>query len=147
MGKKKTTQTQTNTPGFATPPMTAATTALQGMVDKPVDYATPIRNQYARAKQNVSRSYNNPLGAYTTADVRDKSIRAQHSELDQNLGMALGEAAQQSSADQFNRQQAVAALTAPQFYNASSTNVTSQPTNWLGLGASVGSSLGSAALM
>lgn len=91
------------------------------MVNTPVDYSTPLRNQYARAEQNISRSYNNPLGAFTTADVRDKTLRATHQDLQQQLGLDLSNAAQQSSADQFNRQATVAGLTAPRFYNAKSS--------------------------
>jgi hypothetical protein len=125
MGTKK--QTQENKVAFATPPPTQATTNLQSMVDKPVDYATPIRNQYARAKTRLSNSYNSPLGAYTTADVRDKQLREQNSDMDQSLGMDLGNAAQQSASDQFNRQATVAGLTAPQMYNASSTSTVHDP--------------------
>lgn len=141
MGNKSKQVTQ-NTPGFATPPATQATTNLQNLVDTPTDFATPIRNNYARAEQNLNRSYNNPLGSYTTADVRDKSSRASHLDLQQNLGLDLSNAAQQSSADKFNRQATVAGLTSPKFYNAQSS--TSQP--WttgdsLGLASSVGSSL------
>jgi hypothetical protein len=112
------------------------------MVDKGADYATPIRNQYARAEQNLTRSYQNPLGAYTTNDVRDKSLRSQRQDLSQNLGMDLSDAAQQNAQGTFNRQATVAGLTAPQMYNAKS--VSAQP--WTGgdtagLAASVASGL------
>lgn len=112
---------QTNQVAWSNPPDTVATTKLQGMVDQGVDYATPIRNQYARAEQQLSRSYNNPLGAYTTADVRDKSLRSQKMDLGQNLGMALSDAAQQNAQGQFSRQATVAGLTAPRMYNSSSS--------------------------
>ena len=112
---------QVNQVAWTQPPPTQATTNLQSMVDKPVDYATVIRNQFARAEDNNARTYNNPLGAYTTADVRDKSIRAFNQSNQQNLGMALGNAAQNQSQNQFNRQATVAGLTAPQLYNASSS--------------------------
>lgn len=111
-----------NEPGWSAPPATQATNNLQSMVDTPVDYATPIRNTYARAEADNSRSYNNPLGAYTTADVRDKSKREAHGNFMQNLGIDLSNAAQQTSADKFNRQATVAGFTQPRFYNASSTN-------------------------
>lgn len=121
----KSKSTQTNSPGWSSPPATQATTNLQSMVDTPVDYATPLRNTYARAEQNLTRSYNNPLGSYTTADVRDKSLRSQRSDLSQSLGMDLSNAAQQSSQNKFDRQSTVAGLTAPQMYNAKS--VSAQP--------------------
>ncbi len=120
-------QTTTNKVDWSPPPATQATTNLQGLVDKPVDFSTTIRNQYARAKTRLSNSYNSPLGAYTTADVRDKQLREQNSDLDMSLGMDLGNAAQQQSSDQFNRQATVAGLTSPQMYNASSTSKVSDP--------------------
>ncbi len=110
-----------NQVAWTNPPPTQATTNLQSMVDKPVDYAAVVRNQFARAEDRNRQTYKNPLGAYTTADVRDKSIRAFNQGNQQDLGMALGNAAQQSSQNQFNRQATVAGLTAPQLYNASSS--------------------------
>ena len=107
---------QKNNYGYSTPPPTQATINLQKMVDKPVDYATPIRNQYSRAEQVFNRSFKNPLGAHTTADVRDKSIRANQLSQLQNLGMDLSEAAQMSSQNQFGRQATVAGLTSPVHY-------------------------------
>jgi len=89
------------------------------------DYKTPIRNQYARAEQDLSRSYNNPLGAFTSADVRDKSMRSQKLDMQQSLGMDLANAEQQNADARFNRQATVAGLAAPQFYMAKSQN--SQP--------------------
>jgi len=130
---------QTNTPGWSAPPATQATTNLQSMVDTPVDYATPIRNSYARAEQSLNKSYQNPLGAYTTADVKDKAMRSQRKDLFQSMGLDLSNAAQQSAADKFGRQATVAGFTRPQMYNASST----QSSNFglgdaLGLGTSLG---------
>jgi len=124
MSKKS---TQTNKVDWSPPPATVATTNLQNQVDNPVDYSVPIKNQYARAKTRLSNSYNSPLGAYTTADVRDKQLREQNLDLDQNLGMDLGNAAQQASADKFNRQATVAGLTSPQMYTASQTSKVSDP--------------------
>ncbi len=125
MSKKSTTQT---TPGWSNPPSTQATTNLQNMVDSGgVDASTVIRNQFARAKQNLNNSYNNPLGAFQTADVKEKSMRSQNRDLDQNLGMALGEAAQQNAQAKFGRQATVAGLTSPQMYNASQTTRVSDP--------------------
>lgn len=104
---------QKNQYAWSTPPPTQATTNLQAMVDKPVDYATPIRNSYARAEQQYANSYKNPLGAHTTADVRDKSIRANKQAMQQSMGMDLSNAAQQTSQNQFGRQATVAGLTSP----------------------------------
>jgi len=135
---------QTNTPGWSPPPRTQEVTNLQGLVDQGADYSTPIRNAYARAKEENTRSYNNPLGAYTTADVRDKSIRSQNANFNQGMGIDLANAAQANADAKFGRQATVAGLTQPQMYNASSVQKTSDPwgvaTGMLGAGASVASS-------
>lgn len=108
---------------WSAPPPTQATANLQAQVDKGgPDYSTPIRNSYARAEQNLSHSYNSPLGAYTTADVRDKAQRSQYQDLEQNMGLDLSSAAQQNADSQFNRQATVAGLTAPRLYNSQSVN-------------------------
>lgn len=141
MGKKSK-STQTNQVSWSTPPATQATTNLQNMVDTPTDFATPIRNQFSRAEREMDRSYANPFGAYSTADVRDKSKRSQKFDLKQDLGIALGNAAQQSNADKFNRQASVAQLTQPRMYGSQSQ--TSQGMgfmDYLGMGASVGGSV------
>ncbi len=104
---------QKNQYGFSTPPPTEATTNLQNMVNNPVDYATPIRNAYGRAEKQYESTYKNPLGAYTTADVRDKSIREHGQEMNQQEGLDLSNAAQQTSQNQFNRQATVAGFTSP----------------------------------
>lgn len=124
MATNKAKQVQTNTPGWSQAPETADVGTLRGMVGGG-DYATPIRNQYARAEQDLSRSYNNPMGAFTSADVRDKSMRSQKLDMQQSLGIDLANAEQQNADAKFNRQATVAGLTAPQFYMAKSQN--SQP--------------------
>ena len=124
---------QTNTPGWSTAPETADIGALRGMVGGG-DYQTPIRNQYARAEKQMSESYNNPLGAYTTADVRDKSIREQKLDMQQSLGMDLSNAAQQNADAKFNRQATVAGMTAPQFYMAQHTKENKMvPMDWVNM--------------
>jgi len=104
---------QKNQYAWSTPPPTQATTNLQNMVNQGGDYATPIRNAYARAEKSYNNSFKNPLGAYTTADVRDKSIRAHTQGMQQNMGMDLANAAQQNEQARFGRQATVAGLTSP----------------------------------
>lgn len=136
MSKSK--STQNNQVAWSAPPPTTATTNLQNQVDAGgADYSTPIRNAYARAEQQNARTYNNPLGAYTTADVRDKSQREQNAQLGQSEGLDLSNAAQQTAQNQFNNQATVANLTAPRLYNSQSVN-TQPVTPWdvLGLGTS-----------
>lgn len=139
MPRKQKTQS-TSTYGHVTPPPTQATTNLQSMVDTPVDYATPIRNSYARAEVKHGRSYDNPLGGFTTADVRDKSQRAYHNENQQNMGLDLANAAQQSSSDKFSRQATVAGFTQPRMVQTGATGTQSTPFNWMdaiGIGGGV----------
>lgn len=109
-----------------------------------VDFATPLRNQYARAERDLDRSYRSPLGAYTTADVEEKAKRAQKFDLKQNLGSDLASAALQSQQNAFGQQASVAQLTQPRLYQSGSTSTQSDP--WgtalsigsLGLGAASG---------
>lgn len=122
MATNKSKQVQQNTPGWTTPPPTHDVSELRSMVDKAPDYSVPIRNQYARAQQRNANSYKNPLGAFTTADVQDKTMRATNMDLDQSMGMDLAAAAQQTAADKFNRQATVAGMTNPRMYMANSTN-------------------------
>lgn len=130
---------QENQVSWSTPPPTQATTNLQGLVNQGVDYSTPIRNSYARAEQNLNRSYTNPLGAYTSADVRDKSLRTQNADLHQNMGLDLANAAQENAQGQFNRQATVAGLTQPISYTSSSRQPFTAG-DFLGLGFSGASS-------
>lgn len=141
MGSKKT-QVQQNTPGWSQPPSTADMDALRGLRDQSPDYSVPLRNQYARAEQKLSQSYNNPLGAYTSADVRDKTMRAQKLDMQQSLGMDLANAAQQNAQDKWGRYAQVAGMTSPQFYMAQQ-KVTNPFTVWdgIGMGANVAQGL------
>lgn len=139
MGSKKT-QVQTNTPGWSVAPETADIGALRGMVNER-DYAVPLRNQFARAEKKLDESYQNPLGSYTTADVRDKAVREQKLDMQQNLGMELANAAQQNADSRFNRQATVAGMTSPTFYNASS-KTTNPFTLWDGISMGLGGASG-----
>jgi hypothetical protein len=113
--------------GQIQPNRTAEVNNMQTLVDQGADYKTPIRNAYARAQHQNARSYNNPLGGFTTADVRDKSIRSQNADFQQNLGIDLSNAAQANADSKFQKQAAVAGFTQPQIYNASSVQKTSDP--------------------
>ncbi len=119
---------------------------MQSQVDSGANYAEPIRNSYARAEQANTRSYKNPLGAYTSADVRDKSIRSQNADFHQNMGIDLSNAAQQNAEGRFNRQATVAGFTQPQMYNSGSQTSISDPMGTaLGIAQIVGG-VGQAAL-
>lgn len=135
-------QTTTNTPAWSPPPDTGDIIGLRSQVGK-VDFTTPLRNAYARANTEYKRTFNNPLGAYTTADVRDKSIREHGDQMNTQYGMDLASAAMANQQNAFGQQATLAGLTAPRFYNASSS--TSQPFTG-GDAVSLGASLGGALL-
>lgn len=139
MGSKKT-QVQQNTPGWSVAPETADIGTLRGMVGGG-DFATPIRNKYARAEQDLSRSYTNPMGAFTSPDVRDKAMRSQKLDMQQSLGIDLANAEQQNADAKFNRQATVAGMTSPTFYNASS-KTTNPFTLWDGISLGLGTAGG-----
>lgn len=137
---------QTNTPGWTTPQDTQDIKDLRNIAHESPDYSPPIRNAYARSEQSLDRSYNNPLGGYTTADVRDKSMRAQKKDLYQNMGIDLANAAQTNADSKFGRHATVAGLTRPVNYTAESVSKTSDPMGMImGLGQ-MGATVASGAL-
>ncbi len=70
----------------------------------------------------------------------DKTQREQNSAAQQNLGLDLSNAAQQSAGDQFNRQATVAGLTQPRMYGSQSTKTDNMtPLDWVGMGTNVAS--------
>jgi hypothetical protein len=143
MSKKEKT---TNTVAWSPNPGSPDIDALRTQANKSVDYSTPVRNAYARAKSNLDRSYTNPLGAYTTAGVRDAAKRTQTSDLNQSMGLDLSNAAQQNSAGQYARYSDIAHLTAPQMYNSGGTRTTSDPMGAIMGFGQMGTSLATSAL-
>ena len=137
MSKKTTTK---NEVAFAAPPETADTQRMRTLSTQGADYSTPIRNAYARAEQNLSRSYQNPLGGATTADVREKSLREQKSTMMQSMGLDLSNAAQQNAQSQFGNAATVAGMTQPRMYNSGGTQTTSDPMAIMSAIAGVGGS-------
>lgn len=97
------------------------------MVNESAGNDIPIRNSYARAEQNLQRSYQSPMGAFTTADVRDKTLRSQRQDLQQNMGIDLANASQQNNEAKFGRQATVAGFTQPQMYQSGSSGSMSDP--------------------
>ena len=123
MSSSKKRTEQTNTPGWSAPTDTADISTLRNSANSgSTDFMTPVRNQYARAESALNRSYNNPLGAYGSADVDAKAKRSQMLDLRQNEGMDLSQAAIQGDQAKFGQQATVAGLTAPRFYMAKSSN-------------------------
>lgn len=127
MGSKKKTTTNTNTYGWQASPGSADIDALRGMKAKA---DTNIPYLYARMREKLGNSYNNPMGAYTSPAVRDAVSR------NAGQGLALDEAqavrASQQQADNVNygRQAGVAAMTAPQLVQTGGTQVQKTPKDW-----------------
>ncbi len=122
MASDKSRTEQKNTLSQYNPTDTPDISALRGQANQTYDYAAPVRNSYARAEQRLDRSFNNPLGAATTADIADKTRRAQESALHQDEGIDLASAANQANSQKFGQMATVAGLTAPHVYTSDSTS-------------------------
>lgn len=144
MGKKKT--TQTNTYSHVAPPETADVSALRNM-KATADPSIPF--QYAKMKQSMENSYRNPLGSATNPATMEAMSRATSQGLAQDQAQAQRESQFQADQANYNRQAAIAGMTAPQLVQTGGTQ-TQSGGFWSGLlqqGIGAGASLGSAALM
>jgi hypothetical protein len=120
MGKKttKTNQTQTNSYGWQAPPPTADVSALREM-KATVNPSIPF--QYAKQREALQNSYQNPLGSHTTPAVREAATRATNQAMAQDEAQA--NAASQFDADNQNflRQSAIAEMTSPRLVQTGGT--------------------------
>lgn len=112
-GKKKATTRNT----YTQLPITPQIQALQGMVRQETDPSIPY--QYAQRRQDLSNSYMNPLGAYTSSAVRDAASRVASDTLSMDEAEAVKDSRYQNKQAEFNRQAVIAGLTQP--VNTSST--------------------------
>jgi hypothetical protein len=156
MGKKKTetkqNQSFSNSYGFmntpVTPQMQAVIDASNEKLQSRVDPS--IFHRYASMKDDVERSYNDPFGAATSADVREKAKRSQMFKVDLERDKAIRESYDDRSGEQFARQMAAASLTMPQMVqtggNSNGTQTTTQGGGMAGqiIGGALG--VGAAAL-
>lgn len=109
------------------------------------DPSIPYRYQAARTR--LRDSFNNPIGAYTTADVREKTERAGDMELTQQEGEASQESNFANQALEAGRLSDLAGLTAPRIVQTGGTqnSTVTQPFNW-GSVISGAAGIGAAAL-
>lgn len=106
-----------------------------------------IGHRFAMLKENVGNTFHNPLGAYTTADVRDKQVRSTERAIDQEEGAAKRASVYDANQQNNARKLALAGLTAPQLVQTGGTG-TSQQSGGLAQALIGGAaSVGSAALM
>lgn len=92
-------------------------------IDPSVDYS------YARRQKDIKSSFNNPLGAFTSAGVRDASLRSNLGDLEQSYGQQRRVAYNDMQGRTAARKADLAALTAPRLtQTGTDTSSTQQET-------------------
>lgn len=126
--RQQTTQTQNqsysgaSTYGWQTPPDTEDIDAMrdfQFSADPRVPYT------FARARQNIGESFNNPMGANTTQAIRDATLRASYEDLGQQEAQALREENYARQGLEFAKRADVAAMTQPRMVETSRSGTSS----------------------
>lgn len=141
MGKKKV--TQTNTHSYMAPPKTPEVAKLETMkavADPSISY------QYGKQRNAYMNSWNNPLGAASSAASRDAAARVTNQALAQDEGQALEQSQYNADNANFGRQATVAGFTQPNLVQTGGTQ-TQSGGFWSGLAQSAigaGAQLGSA---
>lgn len=80
---------------------------------------------YGKARQNIKESYANPLGANTTASIRDAATRASFEDLGQQEAQALREEDYARQGLNYARTADVANLTQPRMVQTSQSGTSS----------------------
>lgn len=143
MGSKKTKQESTNTYAYQAPPETADTTALR---NTKFEEDPGIGHQFALLKEKAHNSYLNPLGPYTTPDVREKQLRATDMGINQEEAAAHRQGAYDVNQLDYAKKVGLAGLTAPKLVQTGGTQTTTAPSDIWGqlIGGAAG--VGSAAI-
>lgn len=135
-GKNKSKQesSTTNTYGFMTPPSTPDVDAVRDwtpQIDPGISYS------YARAKNALRNSFDNPLGADTPQAVKDAMLFQGEQDLGQQEAQTLREASNDVNDQELRKKLAVAGFTEPKLVQTSglTSGTTSQ-------GGGFGSALG-----
>ena len=123
-----------------TPPTTQAVTNLQGMVQQGSDPSIPYH--YAQKRADVSNTYRNPLGAYTSSATRDAADRVTGQRMSMDEAEAIKASNYLSQQGNFDRQSVVAQLTQPQMVQTGSSGTQSHNP---GIGSYISSGAGIAA--
>lgn len=156
MGGSKTKQQQqqstttANTYGWQ---QTPEWTGLAEMRDFEFQADPRISYNFARAANRMRDTYANPLGAYTTANLRDATLRAGIEDLAQEEGQATREENYARQALEYAKRSDVANLSQPRFVqtggtsNSSGTSTTQQSQNPVNSIIGGASAMGSAMLM
>lgn len=72
-----------------------------------------IGHAFARSRTNAHESYNNPLGGYSTPQLRDAALRASDADSSQEEAQAYREESYGRNALEYAQKADVAAITAP----------------------------------
>ena len=140
----KTTTTQQNTYAWQTP---GDTGDIKAWRDQQYEVDPGIGQQFALAQEQMNNNYDNPLGGYTTNDVRMKQKAASINGLNQQRSAAHRQGQYDVNMLKAGQKAGLAGLTAPQLVQTGGTG-TSQQSGGLGqaiIGA--GANVASAALM
>lgn len=93
-----------------TPPDTADIEAMRGFT---FDADPRVPYTFAKARQNIGESYNNPLGGNMTAGLRDAQLRASYEDLGQQEAQALREESHARQGLNYAKLADVATMTQP----------------------------------
>lgn len=139
-----------NTYGWQTPPGSSDIDAMRGFQFQ----ADPrVASTFARARQNIGATYDNPLGGNTNPAIRDAAMRAQYEDLGQREAQAFSEENYARQGLDYARLADVAAMTQPRMVQTSAsgssagTSNTTQSQGMLGNVIQGGSAIGSALIM
>ena len=122
--KTKTTQSQNtnyqNTAqyGWQETPDTADTEALRNW--KP-QIDPGLSSQYGRARNDLKKSFINPLGGYANAQVRDAQMRTGNERLNEQEAQAMRGGAYDANQQRYGQLSGLAALTAPRLTQTGSS--------------------------
>lgn len=146
MGKAKTQKMpfeKTNEYGWLTPPDTEDIKSYRGW-NPERDPSRPY--QFARQRRDILNLYNNPLGAYTTPELREQMTKSALEENAQQEGQSALEENAQYNNLLGNKYSDLAKITAPQLQNTKQYGYESQQKQGSGLlGSLVGGGLSVAA--
>lgn len=88
MGGPKTQQQSTNTYSWQTPP---DTTDVEAMRNFKFERDPRLPYTFARARQKVEGTYDNPTGGFTTPQIKDANLRTAYEDIGQQEGQAYRE--------------------------------------------------------
>lgn len=103
---------------------------FQEEIDPSIDYS------FARRNTDLEKSFQNPLGAYTTSAIRDATLRSEKGDLEQDYGQARRQAYNDMQGRTAQRRALLANLTAPQLRQTAATGTNDQTSESGGFGTS-----------